>query len=409
MRDALRRFWGRRLGKVVVVAAVLLLVLTAAAFGAAAYTERSTFCMTACHEMEPYGATWQRSAHSDIDCVGCHIKPGAVEFAEAKLSALREVYVHVTGQVKAPIAVTEHIPNSTCTASDCHPQGSIKKEIAWGNVTFSHGQHADVPLCIDCHAQVVHTGTPGRPYIAPTTMAFCLRCHDGEQASGDCETCHTAPHADRGKCTDCHALASWKSDFRHPVKLGKPHEELICEKCHTKSTATAMGFPTGCVSCHAKRHAVAETRCAKCHVTIHWVPSTFRHPKSGCTDCHKRPHPDRGACLRCHTTSSWASHFAHPVALGGVHASFACERCHTNGLNAPGKACASCHGDQHGGLTDCQRCHTTSAWRPSTFRHPQEGPHIPAGEEPLSCSACHASGFGSHGCPCHGGNGPGGD
>jgi len=35
-------------------------------------------------------------------------------------------------------------------------------------------------------------------------MAYCLRCHDGKQASGACETCHRPTHAPRGACTQCH-------------------------------------------------------------------------------------------------------------------------------------------------------------------------------------------------------------
>ena len=66
-------------------------VFVGASLAAAAYTERSSFCETACHEMAPYGATWEKSAHHDVACVRCHIKPGALEFVEAKGSALREV------------------------------------------------------------------------------------------------------------------------------------------------------------------------------------------------------------------------------------------------------------------------------------------------------------------------------
>ena len=405
MRAALRRFWARRSGKALVVGALALAVFVAVVLVAAAYTERSSFCVTACHEMEPYGRSWRASAHKDVQCVTCHIKPGALALAEAKLAALREVYVHVRGQVKPPIFVTEHIPDETCTKSGCHPASSLDRTVKWDSMTFSHQQHATVPLCIDCHARVVHTRIPGHVYIAPTTMAFCLRCHDGKQASGACETCHTPPHAPRGRCTDCHTLASWASTFTHPVALGKPHRALVCEKCHTRSTATAMNASLGCVSCHAKHHAnVKIDLCAKCHVPSHWVPSTFEHPRSGCETCHKRPHADRGRCLRCHTTSSWASHFSHPIALGGVHAGFPCERCHTNGLDAPGRACSSCHGPQHGGLTDCAQCHTTSGWVPSTFNHPPAGEH---GAGSFACSACHPGGnFTGAYCSCHGGRPP---
>ena len=425
-RDVKRRRL-RRARRIAIVLAIVIVVFVGASLAAAAYTERSVFCETACHEMAPYGATWERSAHHDIACVHCHIKPGAIELVEAKGSALREVWVHFTGQVKAPIAVTEHIADSTCTASDCHPSGSVKDPLVLKStstagatpaaspsaaaappVSFSHKQHQKGVLCIGCHSQVVHTSVPGKPYVDPVTMAFCLRCHDGKQASGACQTCHKAPHAGRGSCTDCHQLGSWASTFTHPVPLGPQHHKVACEECHTKATPQQIGFPAGCVSCHAKRHeTVKQVQCARCHLPTHWKPSTFEHPKNGCETCHTRPHPDRGECLRCHTTSSWANHFRHPVALGGVHASFPCEKCHTNGLNVPGRDCSSCHGSQHGGLTDCARCHTTSSFVPSTFNHPAAGEH---GAGSFACSACHPNGnFTGAYCSCHGGHPPSGD
>jgi nitrate/TMAO reductase-like tetraheme cytochrome c subunit len=413
----------RRLLRIGIVLAVAAVVFVGASLAAAVYTERSSFCEHACHEMEPYGATWERSGHHDIACVHCHIKPGAVEFVKAKGSALREVWVHFTGEVKAPIAVTRHIPDATCSAADCHPTARIEDPLVLAPVSpaasapasssappvsFSHEQHRPGILCIDCHAQVVHTSVPGRPYVDPATMAFCLACHDGEQAPDECVVCHTAPHADRGQCGDCHTLGSWASTFKHVVPLGGQHKKVACEECHRKATPEQIGYPAGCVSCHPKEHkTVKQVLCARCHLPTRWKPSTFKHPRTGCTDCHTRPHPDRGSCLRCHTTSSWANHFAHPVALGGPHASFPCERCHTNGLDAPGRSCSSCHGSQHGGLTDCARCHTTSSFVPSTFNHPPAGEHS-AGS--FACSACHPGGnFTGAYCSCHGGRPPSGD
>ena len=112
-----------------------------------------------------------------------------------------------------------------------------------------------------------------------------------------------------------------------------------------------------------------------------------------------------GTCTRCHTTSSWASHFTHPIALGGVHAGFPCERCHTNGLNSAGSSCTTCHGTHHGNLTDCAQCHSTSGWSPSTFQHPATS--MP-GWDKLACAQCHpTNSFGTVYCTCHGGNVPG--
>jgi nitrate/TMAO reductase-like tetraheme cytochrome c subunit len=406
VRARVRAFLRRRLGKVVVVLLVLLALVVVLVTVAATYTERSSFCGYSCHEMNPYGDTWKASAHKDVACVRCHIKPGTVEFVEAKLSAVREVWVHFLGQVKQPIAVTEHIPDSTCTASGCHPVATIKEPASLRGVTFSHHDHRADLMCIDCHQQVVHSSTPGRPFVDPATMAFCLRCHDGASASQSCQTCHKPPHGPRGRCTDCHSLGSWTSTFVHPVALGSPHRTLVCERCHTGSTNSSLGFPNGCVSCHGNHHHDQNTLCAKCHLPTRFVPSTFKHPGAGCAGCHKRPHADRGPCLRCHTVHSWASHFTHPVALGGVHAGFACERCHTSGLSKPGRSCSSCHGSQHGGLTQCQQCHTTFGWLPSTFRHGPAGEH---GAGSFACSACHPGGnFTTSYCSCHGGSPPSG-
>ena len=101
--------------------------------------------------------------------------------------------------------------------------------------------------------------------------------------------------------------------------------------------------------------------------------------------------------------------FAHPQPLAGKHAQISCQTCHTQGVAIKPDGCITCHGDQHNGLKNCVDCHQLSGWIPSTFQHPQEGPHVPNGDEKLQCNACHAAGFGQKAsCPCHGGNPPSG-
>ncbi len=516
----MRRFWRRRLGKVVIVLAVLAGALVGASLAAASFTEGNNFCATACHEMKPFAATWQVSSHKNVACVRCHIKPGTVQLIAAKGSALRELWKHFTRTNDAPVYVTRYIPDSTCTAAGCHASGSLKDPIKWGTSSFSHAGHTQVGTCVACHSQVVHRGANGKPYVDPKSMTFCFQCHDAARSSGQCEKCHAAPHADRGRCASCHTLASWSSTYRHPVSVGARHQTLSCEQCHTQSTATGQGFAAGCVDCHAKQHkSVSVVLCAKCHIPTDWKQSTFKHPTTGCQSCHALPHPQRGACLKCHTTksfttfahstplsaahaklacekchtrgftsatpaancsschqpkhadrgpclkchsttsftsfshpgalvgahatlacekchtngfttapamtcsnchqpkhsprgtctnchtqASWASSYSHPVALGGVHASFPCERCHTNGTSAPGRSCVSCHGANHGGLTNCQSCHSTRGWVPANFSHPA----TQHGAGSFACAKCHINGnFANSYCSCHGGHPPG--
>src|SRR5665647_3741774 len=65
-RRAPRNRRRRGLIRLAIVLAVVAVVFVAASLAAAAYTERDSFCEHACHEMEPYGATWEASAHHDI-------------------------------------------------------------------------------------------------------------------------------------------------------------------------------------------------------------------------------------------------------------------------------------------------------------------------------------------------------
>ena len=310
---------GRLAVKLLIVFAVVVVCLIAASAVAARFTESDKFCGTDCHEMWPYRDTWAKSTHKDVECVQCHIPPGAVNFALTKLYASREVWVHVTGQVKAPIKVTRHIPDSACMRSGCHTDSQTGKTLALGKpatVKFQHGSKGhDAAQCIECHAALVHEGAPGVTAPPANSMPSCFSCHtDGPK---DCSYCHKPPHGDRGRCQDCHSISSWTQgkDFKHP------------------------GGP-----------------------------------------------------------------------LVGKHGEVSCETCHTKGINVKPDGCVTCHGDQHNGLPSCVDCHTLKGFIPSTFVHPQEGPHVPAGEEPLQCNACHQGGFGQKpGCPCHGGNPPAGD
>jgi nitrate/TMAO reductase-like tetraheme cytochrome c subunit len=313
-----KSFWRRWQGIVVIVAAAGIFLFVGSSLAAAKFTENNKFCGTDCHEMWPYRDTWAASTHHSTDCVQCHIPPGAVNFAETKLYASREVWVHFTGLPKAPIKVTRHIPNSACERSGCHTSAQTDKTIKLGSgapVTFEHGSEGHAKqLCIACHAALVHEGAPGVTAPPAQSMPSCFTCHtDGTK---NCDYCHKAPHANRGPCGDCHNLSAWVG--------GK--------------------------------------------------------------------------------------NFKHPQPLTGQHAQITCEQCHTKGVAAKPDGCVNCHGDHHNGLPQCVDCHRLAGWTPSTFVHPQEGPHVPRGEEPLQCNACHAGGFGQKpGCPCHGGNPPTGD
>ncbi|MFA4964952.1 MAG: NapC/NirT family cytochrome c [Thermoleophilia bacterium] len=319
MAKRARSSWSHWWAKALLVAVVLAALFIGGSVGAARFTESDRFCGTDCHEMWPYRDTWAQSKHRNTDCVKCHIPPGAVNFITTKLYASREVWVHLTGQVKAPIKVTRHIPNVACERSGCHASSQVARTLKLGRpapVTFKHASQGHAAkLCIACHASLVHEEAPGVTAPPARSMPSCFVCHtDGPQK---CTYCHRPPHGDRGACQDCHNLGSWGG--------GK----------------------------------------------------NFTHPGGS---------------------------------LAGRHAQVACQDCHRKGISVKPDGCITCHGDQHNGLPSCVACHSIQAWTPFRFAHPQEGPHVPHGEEPLPCDACHQGGFGQRpGCPCHGGKPPSGD
>jgi len=299
----------------------LLGLFLVASMAAAEYTSRTKFCGS-CHEMTPYYASWRASPHgARAECADCHVRHGPVGFVATKLSSLREVYVHFAGLGKRPVTVTRTIPNDNCMA--CHER--LNEPAILASSTFSHKQHTQT--CLICHARLTHravdsTYQPPRSAVDPSSMAACLTCHDGRQATKACSACHRAKHAAMGPCDRCHTRTDWTpTRFEHPLALTGAHLALPCARCHPADSGRGL------------------------------IPGT------------KLGKPD-------------------------------------------GTDCASCHGDEHGGLRDCARCHTPNGWSPARFSHPPAGEHLPTS---MACALCHPSGFGSSYCSCHGGNAPSGD
>jgi nitrate/TMAO reductase-like tetraheme cytochrome c subunit len=214
-----------------------------------------------------------------------------------------------------------------------------------------------------------------------------------------------------------------------PIKVTRHIPNSACDRggCHTSAQTTktiALGTPAPasfqhgspghtkqlCIACHASLvHGGAPgvvdvppnsmANCFKCHT----------NGPTDCGYCHQAPHVDRGPCQNCHNLGAWTGgkNFAHPQPLVGTHAQTACQTCHTKGVAVKPDGCVSCHGDQHNGLPNCDSCHVLKAFIPSTFVHPQEGPHVPNGDKKLQCTACHLNGFGQKAsCPCHGNKPP---
>ncbi len=73
------------------------------------YMESTAFCGEVCHEvMHPEFTTYQRSPHSEVECVQCHIGPGAGWFVKSKLSGARQVLAVTFDTFSRPIETPIH-------------------------------------------------------------------------------------------------------------------------------------------------------------------------------------------------------------------------------------------------------------------------------------------------------------
>lgn len=305
--------------------------------------------------------------HAQLDCYQCHKSASLLRFDPMQTDCFdchSKDYFATTN----PSHVASNFPKD---CSLCHNSNN------WLSNTFNHsttafpltGSHIGV-ACASCH-------TNGYAAI-PTT---CISCHLANY-NATTNPNHTAAKFSMD-CQNCHNTSVWQpATFNHNTNTTFPltgaHIGVACVSCHTNGYTT---IPTTCVSCHLANynattnpnHATAKfsTDCQSCHTTSAWIPSTFNH----------------------NTNTSFP--------LTGAHIGAACVSCHTNGYNAIPTTCVSCHLANYNATTnpnhtaaqfstDCQTCHKTTAWSPSTFNHTSYFP-ITSGNHNVSCTTCHTN------------------
>jgi len=113
----------RRLALFVVLTSFVNVVIAGQlTYSAVNYMDSVSFCGQTCHTvMQPEFTAYQNSPHSRVECVQCHIGPGASWFVRSKLSGVRQVFAVTFHTYDRPIPtpVTNLRPaRETCEA--CH-------------------------------------------------------------------------------------------------------------------------------------------------------------------------------------------------------------------------------------------------------------------------------------------------
>jgi hypothetical protein len=406
-----------------------------------------TTCAT-CHNTTSWAnATFDHSktgfpltgVHVTTPCTQCHVNGNFNLTVTTCVSCHLKDYQGTTN----PNHVQAGLPQ---TCESCHTTAS------WTNATFDHAKTgfpltgAHVPLqCSQCHIN-------GNYNLTNTT---CVSCHLKDyQGTTDpnhvqagmpqtCETCHST--ASWANATFNHSTTGFP--------LTGAHVPLQCSQCHINGNYNLTD--TTCVSCHLKDYqgttdpnhvqAALPQTCQSCHSTTSWGSATFNHATTGfaltgahvplpcaqchvngnytlssgaCSTCHIKDyqtttdpnHVQAGfpqTCDSCHTTVTWANatfnHASTGFTLTGAHLPLQCSQCHVNGnysLNST--ACATCHLNDFNGTTNpnhvqsgfpqqCDVCHNTTAWIPSSFNHNNTPFPLTGKHTTVACASCHVN------------------
>lgn len=108
-------------------AVVILTLINFAGVGTVGYTSvefvsSTQFCGTACHSvMQPEYDTYVDSPHCRVDCVECHVGPGAKAFVTAKLNGVKQMIGTIRDNYSRPIPTPVHnLRPASETCENCH-------------------------------------------------------------------------------------------------------------------------------------------------------------------------------------------------------------------------------------------------------------------------------------------------
>jgi len=97
-------------------------ILITATYRGVNYMDSVQFCGQTCHRvMDPEYTAYQNSPHSRVECVSCHIGPGASWFVRSKLSGTYQVYAVAFNKYPRPIPTpVMNLRPARETCEQCH-------------------------------------------------------------------------------------------------------------------------------------------------------------------------------------------------------------------------------------------------------------------------------------------------
>jgi len=100
-----------------------ILIGTQVTYRAVEHMETPQFCGATCHTMHPQFAAYQNSPHSRVECVECHVAPGAAGWVSSKAAGTRQLIETVFNTYRRPIPSaleSNRLVPARETCENCH-------------------------------------------------------------------------------------------------------------------------------------------------------------------------------------------------------------------------------------------------------------------------------------------------
>ncbi len=308
-----------------VARAVVILAFALTIGGAIVYAERPSSC-TSCHQDPAYTEKLAESPHASVSCAACHRSSGVTAAVDDLARYGGWLWSHYMEDADIQAGTGAFVDSRRCLS--CHEKVS-REVVESAGIRVRHSDFLERGMtCTVCHASIGH-GAP-RGVQNQLVMNHCLECHNGRDASSECDLCHTK---DVGIRSVAARGGKMNTVGIREVDCYGCHAERRCTSCH----GMVMPHPAGFVSEDLPRGVILS------------VPGTGFDPGSHALEGFK----NREVCFRCHFASG------EPFKPNED----SCRPCHQLlGFTHGGPAWIVEHGLQAtgqkpGALADCAGCH----------------------------------------------------
>lgn len=106
-----------------ITTALNILIGTQITYRAVEHMETPQFCGATCHTMNPELAAYQNSLHSRVECVECHVAPGAAGWLSSKTNGIRQLVETTFKTYRTPIPSaleSNRLVPARETCENCH-------------------------------------------------------------------------------------------------------------------------------------------------------------------------------------------------------------------------------------------------------------------------------------------------